>query len=536
MAIRSWILSSLTRHFPLTPARPNRAMTLDAAIGERVSFQVGVRRDAGEPQTIRVEVDAPQQIDARVRRVGYVPVRHHNTPVLPDETDGVGHIPGYVPDPLFDEDSLLLPAGETHAFYVTLKVGRRAVPGTHDVAVVVVPEKGKARRHSVRLLVHDVVLRRRENFAVTNWFYNDAILDYYHCTAFDKRYWAILSAYFRDMAEHGQDTVLTPMFTPPLDGVKRPTQLLQVSRTAAGRYRFGWADVERYVKLARRCGLRQFEWTHLFTQWGVEHAIRIYQGQGVDEKLLWKPDTGATSGTYRDFLSQFLPEFHGFLTANRLLTRSFFHVSDEPHGETHSANYIAARGLLKELAPWMRTMDALSEIVYGRQRLTDMPIPSIRTALDFEREGIPCWCYYCCNPGGRFVQRLLDTPLTKIRMNGWLFYRWPFQGFLHWGYNYWHRSQTRQMIDPFSVQDGCAWPGWAYGDTFQVYPGPAGPIDSLRWEAFADSLQDYALLQTAGICRNSRLLAPLKSFEEFPKDQKWIRQARSRALRQATSA
>ena len=37
------------------------------------------------------------------------------------------------------------------------------------------------------------------------------------------------------------------------------------------------------------------------------------------------------------------------------------------------------------------------------------------------------------------------------------------------------------------------------GDPFVVYPGPDGPVDSLRWEVFAASLQDYALLQEAGV-------------------------------------
>ena len=32
-----------------------------------------------------------------------------------------------------------------------------------------------------------------------------------------------------------------------------------------------------------------------------------------------------------------------------------------------------------------------------------------------------------------------------------------------------------------------------------IYPGKDGPIDSLRWEVFAESLQDYAILQTAAI-------------------------------------
>ena len=36
--------------------------------------------------------------------------------------------PGYVPDPLFDEDALLLPTGETHAFWVTVQPSAEVAP------------------------------------------------------------------------------------------------------------------------------------------------------------------------------------------------------------------------------------------------------------------------------------------------------------------------------------------------------------------------------------------------------------------------
>jgi len=58
------------------------------------------------------------------------------------------------------------------------------------------------------------------------------------------------------------------------------------------------------------------------------------------------------------------------------LKKSYFHVSDEPHGEAARANYMLARGVLKELAPWMQVMDALSEIEFGRGGL---PICQWRT-------------------------------------------------------------------------------------------------------------------------------------------------------------
>ena len=68
-----------------------------------------------------------------------------------------------------------------------------------------------------------------------------------------------------------------------------------------------------------------------------------------------------------------------------------------------------------------------------------------------------------------------------------------------------------------------------------MYPGPAGPVDSLRVAAFADSLQDYALLQTAGIARDDPLLEPLQSFEGFPKTERWLTAARRTVLRRAAA-
>src|SRR5579872_745867 len=135
-------------------------------------------------------------------------------------------------------------------------------------------------------------------------------------------------------------------------------------------------------------------------------------------------------------------------------------------------NYRRARHLLKELAPWMKVADALSDIHYGREGLTDIPIPVLSTAHEYAEAGISAWTYFCCGPRGRYLNRLMDTPLAKIRMAGWLFYRLRSLGFLHWGYNYWYRSQTRELIDPFNEQAGAAWRGWAYGDPFVVYPGP----------------------------------------------------------------
>jgi len=159
--------------------------------------------------------------------------------------------------------------------------------------------------------------------------------------------------------------------------------------------------------------------------------------------------------------------------------------------------------MLRELAPWMKVMDALCDITFAREKLVDMPIPILSSAKKIVEAQIPCWTYFCCNPLGRYLNRVLETPLAKARMAGWLFYRFRHAGFLHWGYNYWYKRATTQLINPFFQLDAEGWPAWSSGDPFVVYPGAKGPIDSIRWEIFAESLQDYQLLQTLRVSPES---------------------------------
>ncbi len=540
MTVECWIAGAHTRVFPAGNVRTAREHRIDVARGESAAFQAVIGyAGTDDDAEVGVVCESTALLRVRTRRVGYVPVPHHNTEVPDDEQDGRGHIPGYVPDPLFEGRKVQIGRGEYASFWVKITVPRNAPPGVIALPVQFTVAGKTVKETRVKIKVYDVVLSKRRDFPVTHWFYTDALLDWYHLEAFEPAFWDILKPYVNNCVQHGQDTLYVPVFTPPLDGVKRPSQLLRVTKTSRSDdrlYTFDWTDVKKYVDLARQAGIRFFEWTHLFQQWGCEYALRVYEGQGHDERLLWRPTTRATSSTYRVFLREFLTELRHFLGREKLLEHSFFHISDEPHDTQHLENYSKARDMLRHLAPWLKTMDALSEIVYGRQKVTDMPIPSIKVAKAFTDEHIPCWTYFCCGPRGRYLNRLMDTPLIKIRMSGWLFYRFGVLGFLHWGYNYWYESQTRKLIDPFTESSALRWPRWAYGDPFVVYPGAKGPIDSIRWEIFAAGLQDYALLQTAGIDRAGTLLEPLEDFDSFPKEETWWTAARRTVLARAAGS
>lgn len=518
--MHTWLSSSLHRFYLNSPAGSSHRLTLRVARAERASFQVVCRTDAGAKR-IMAHVQAPEEFTVQVRRVGQVPMLHWNTDTPRDEVEGIGHVPGFVPDPLLPESVVDAGPYETHAFWITLSIRQDTAPGRYVVLSNLTADADDTMVLTTEVIVHTAVLPRRRDFPVTNWLYADALCDWYQVDLGEERFWQVLEPYLANMAAHGQDTSLIPLFTLPTDGVKRPTQLLGVHREGDG-FQFDWTSVQRWVRAAQAHGMTHWEWPHLFTQWGAERAIRIYEGLPMDKMLLWPPETPATSTVYRDFLARFLPEFGRFLHSEGIMDNSFFHLSDEPKGVEQLARYRAARAMVRDLAPWMRVMDALSEVDFSREALVDIPVPIISTAPMFSREGFPAWAYFCCGPRGRYLNRLLDTPLAKIRMAGWLFYRLQAHGFLHWGYNYWYQHQSTQLIDPYRVSDGLNWPTWPYGDPFVVYPGPTGPVDSVRWEVFAESLQDYALLQAAGISPEDAMLRDIHDYADFPRDAGWL--------------
>lgn len=526
-----WMESSLKRIFPKSPPGNTTSRTLHAARNQKVSFQVGIRNSALHSATANLSTTEPEGLSVQIRRVGYVPMRHLTPGTRPEELDGTDYLPGLVPDPLFPEQQLVAGPLESQAFWITVDVATTATPGTYDIPFNVLFVHDKlSTTVTARVHVHEFTIAKRKNFPVTHWWRPSSIYGHYKMKPWNDEWFAMTEKYIRDMVEHGSNVVLVNTLEFRREVFKQPNQMLTI-RKEGDRYTFDYSVVRRFVQMAKQAGMEYFEWPHLWIYWGVKNPMVVYKESG---ELYFPLDSDGFAPEYIEFLRQYLASLHAFLTEEGILEKSFFHLSDEPDTGEHYERYRKARGILKEIAPWMKVMDALSHIDYGKNGVTDIPVPLIVTAKSFKEAGIRHWAYYCCAPTGDYLNRFMDTPLAKVRMSGMLFYRLGAEGFLHWGYNYWDKIEKDQLLDVYCQGDAGAWPMIPYGDPFVVYPGPDGPVSSTRWEIFAESLQDYAMLQTAGISPDDPLLREIEDYHRFPKSESWILETVQKVLKQKT--
>ena len=153
--------------------------------------------------------------------------------------------------------------------------------GVHDIAVTLSATSAEGKKCRVRNVFKLEVIPLtlpEQTLTFTNWFHADCIASFYKFEVFSEEHWHALENFFKSAAAHGVNLLLTPLFTLPLDtgvGLERPTCQLVKVFCRKGEYSFDFSLLDRWVDLARRCGIHKFEMSHLFTQWGAKFTPKI---------------------------------------------------------------------------------------------------------------------------------------------------------------------------------------------------------------------------------------------------------------------
>lgn len=518
------VLSSLSKVFADEDLSDSPVGSGTALWKEVYSFQVAYR-SYKSIRGLTVRVNSPLTPYITLRAVGLAP---SELPVFA-ETDAnyLRTTPGLYPDPLYPASDGVLDAlpGQWRSVWATIELPsleEAAASGLNlkaGEALLIeleftAPDGERLGGASHELIIIPAELPEQK-LLYTNWFHCDCLATQYNVEIFSEQHWLLIERYMENAARHGMNMALTPLFTPPLDtaiGGERPTvQLVGVTLTDDGQYRFDFSLLERWIEMCDKVGIRYYEFSHLFTQWGARHAPKIIATTADGERRIFGWETDAGSEEYRQFLDAFLPELVRFIQAHGLEKVSYFHVSDEP-GVDHMPAYRQASEMLRSHLSEFAFIEALSDYDFYESGLVPIPIPANNHIEPFLENGVdPLWTYYCCGQTVDVANRLFSMPSARNRVLGLQLYKFNIQGFLHWGYNFWYTQHSLRAIDPFRVTDsGCAFPS---GDAFVVYPGEDGPLDSIRWEVFREGLQDLRALELLGSLRGKEATVALLEAE-----------------------
>ncbi|MCL2106685.1 MAG: DUF4091 domain-containing protein [Oscillospiraceae bacterium] len=506
--------------------------------GEELSFQLAVRSDT--PARLTVALDGGGAALCECFWVEEIPAGR----VCGDHSDDyfLRKTPGRYPDLLRPANApKTAEANKWLGLWITLRADE---PGPLDIKVLLRGQDGTEASAAYHIEVLPVALPE-QTLLCTHWFHCDCLADLYAVPVFSGEHWALIENYLRCAAAHGNNMVLTPLFTPPLDtavGGERPTvQLVGVNAQlplSGARYDFDFSLLERWIALCDRVGVKYFELSHLFTQWGAKHAPKIMATVNGSYQRIFGWETDADSPEYTEFLGQFAAALLPFLEARAVRERCYLHVSDEPAMEDLE-RYARRGALVRGLFPGIPVIDALSDFDFYQKGLLERPIPSVDHIEPFVGQVPELWTYYCCSQDRYCVpNRFFAMPSQRSRVLGFLLWKYRCHGFLHWAFNFWYAQFSLRAVDPFTETDaGGAFPA---GDSFLVYPGEnGGPLLSLRLKVFHEALQDQralALLEAQiGYEQALRVLEkgleePL-TFRRYPHSDSWQLETRERINR-----
>ena len=442
----------------------------------------------------------------------------------------------YYPDLLLPVEDLIQFDKGINVFWVEIIAKPNAI-GQNTMNISVLEKENILQNKSISVEIIDYDLDFKD-FIYTNWFHTDCLMSYYNVDVFSDEYWRITENFLKTANEYGMNCVLTPIFTPPLDteiGKERPTVQLVDVVLDNGKYSFNFDKLTKWIEISKKCGITHFELSHLFTQWGANHAPKIMATVNGEYKKIFGWETKASSKEYTTFLTSFSLELKRYFEENNLKNNVLIHVSDEPNFSM-IRSYSKASKLVHRLFKGYKIVDALSDPWLYKLGIVSSPIPSNDHIDKFLGKCENLWTYYCSAQTKEYVSnRFFCNSSLRNRVLGYQLFKFDIKGFLHWGYNFYYTQLSKELIDPYKVSDaGGKFPS---GDCYVVYPAKDGTAyHSIRLKVFYDALQDMAALNSLSELTDKKTCMNIiegngkhsLSFSNYPHSDEWLLNTREK--------
>ena len=231
--------------------------------------------------------------------------------------------------------------------------------------------------------------------------------------------------------------------------------------------------------------------------WNRTHGYRMEIGHichdpwGAPELTLQVSKKDINEPGQIEILQSLLEELSIAIQRNQL-ENAVIHIRDEVVSGAVS-RYKTISNMVRSELPGVRIIDAVNCDPAKLEGYIDewVPLPQdfLKYREFYERrkmEGDSVWYYVCHNPGGQWINRMIDQERIRSVYLGWALVHYDLDGFLHWGFNYGNHSVAAD-----ATFGGILPPG----DANLVYPAEASAFSSQRLEAMRIGMEDADLLQ-----------------------------------------
>ncbi|GEM_PF-4330626 len=483
------IKGDIVRRYVTGDEKPVRGARLRAAMGESEAFQVVVLPDAsGKVEVSDVRCGDLTGLAGRlihssavqVYRVGYV-----------DTPWGER-----IPDPLFTD----LKQGDPKdpiVFLVEVRVPAAAAGGDYR-GYLGMAINGKQIEVPIWLTVHDFAVPKENHLRTCFWFFRAQIKRHYGLdrdpTWEEYRPYLDMSLRYR----------LTPVDCS--EGNVEP--LFQVYREADGSFSIDWTEFDRFAEyiLARGANVLHLAPTQWFAYWFSDKLKGAYNPETFTDRATGKVERFAhpyLSDEHREMLQWYLREACDHFEEKGWLKYAYLQPFDEV-GE--SPEVLQILRTCEEADPRVKIlMDVLRP--GDSKPMTEMidiwcPLSPNLPGGGFEqvrKEGDEVWWYVCIGPKKPYANLFTNWSMPEHRQLFRQSWKYQAEGLLYWGINFWNWWGTEARYDKAT-----AWPAgkWSssttsqdtVGDGYFIYPGPNGPLPSLRLQAMLDGIEDYEYL------------------------------------------
>ncbi len=463
---------------------------ITALRGESINFQVYVKIDFRMTLPVKVESELSEFATLyQVKDTIIDSIWFNDDDVITDK-------PGIMPDiliPLCDQNGFYSASKYGSCMWVNVKIPEDFESGEYDFTV----HFGDAFATLKIEVVNETIEKNKLKF--TQWFHPDCIASCHNVSMYSEEHWKLIENYMLLANKLGINMVLTPALPLNLDTdvgykVKRPDCSLTDIKLCDNVYTFDFSRLGRFTSLALKCGMEYFEISHLYNPGGAERCLNIKADVDGEKKYIFDSTMRADNEEYIFFLKSFLSALTSYLKEIGIFEKCYFHISDEPNKNKIDI-YEFANKQLKPLFEGRPLMDALSEVDFVDRGLVDVAVVDLVDIKNFLDKDFPeKWCYYCCSDWNKVSNRLLFMPSYRNRIIGLQLYKYGFDGFLHWGYNFTYVSGSMFEVNPYVSQSSSYM--FPSGDASSVYPSKDGAYPSIRALVFKEAVDDIRICRT----------------------------------------